>query len=31
VDAGEPVAGPDGTGSEAPQVKPRTDQLRFRW
>ncbi|WP_417312689.1 DUF2066 domain-containing protein [Ectopseudomonas khazarica] len=31
VDAGEPVTGPDGTGSEAPQVKPRTDQLRFRW
>ena len=31
LDAAEPVDNPEGTAGEAPQVKPRTDQLRFRW
>lgn len=31
LDAAEPVDNPEGGATEAPQVKPRTDQLRFRW
>lgn len=31
LDAAEPVDNQEGTAGEAPQVKPRTDQLRFRW
>ena len=31
LDAAEPVENPQAAATEAPQVKPRTDQLRFRW
>ena len=31
LDAAAPVEAPETGATEAPQVKPRTDQLRFRW
>ncbi len=31
LDASAPVDGVENAAGEAPQVKPRTDQLRFRW
>lgn len=31
LDASEPVENPANAGEQAPQVKPRSDEMRFRW